>query len=200
MNEKYLFLLLSDTGTVLTRLIKFYTRKPYNHASIAFDSDLNEVYSFGRKKVSNPFHGGFVQEDMNSILFQQAECAIYCLSVTDEQYNEVKRCIQNFEVQKENYHYNLLGLFGVMLNKPVERKNAYFCSQFVATILKEGKIVDNEMDPSLTKPSDLPYLADFQLIFEGKLIDYLSSCERESIVSYPFFSQKDDCFQSEVCL
>lgn len=47
VEEGKIYLLLSDTGTVLTKLIKTYTKMPYNHASIAFDSKLREVYSFG---------------------------------------------------------------------------------------------------------------------------------------------------------
>ena len=62
MTENKVYILLTDTGSLLTKLIKLYTKKPYNHASISFDFELSEVYSFGRKKVENPFHGGFVKE------------------------------------------------------------------------------------------------------------------------------------------
>lgn len=172
MKEKTIYLLLSDTGTILNRLIKTYTRMPYNHASIAFDPELKEVFSFGRKRVNNPFIGGFVREDIDSILYQRAKCAIYSLTVTDDQFNEMKRYIQKMMVEKDCYHYNFLGLFGVMFNKPINRDYAFFCSQFVATILLKSKIVNINTNPSLIKPSDLPYLADFQLIFEGNLKDY----------------------------
>lgn len=46
MKEKKVFLLLTDTDTMLTRLIKACTKMPYNHASIAFNPELTEVYSF----------------------------------------------------------------------------------------------------------------------------------------------------------
>lgn len=55
MEEKKIYLLLTDTGTLFSKLIKCYTKKPYNHASIAFDGELSTVYSFGRKKPKNPF-------------------------------------------------------------------------------------------------------------------------------------------------
>lgn len=48
--DKEIYVLLTDTGTVLTKIIRSFTKDPLNHASIAFDQDLNEVYSFGRKK------------------------------------------------------------------------------------------------------------------------------------------------------
>lgn len=142
MIEKKVYLLLTDTGTLLTKLIKCYTRKPYNHASISFNSELTEVYSFGRKTPRNPFVGGFVQEDIHSIIFQQASCAIYSLTVTEEEVERMKRYINEIEGQKEQYRYNFLGLFGVALSRPVKRKKAFFCSQFVASVLKEASSLE----------------------------------------------------------
>ena len=41
MKEKKIYILLTDTGTLFTRLIKIFTKKPYNHASISFDAELS---------------------------------------------------------------------------------------------------------------------------------------------------------------
>jgi hypothetical protein len=173
VREKKIYILLTDTGTIVTRLIKSYTKKPYNHASIAFDAELIEVYSFGRKTAKNPFIGGFVREDLQSVLFRQADCAIYSLSITNDEFQRMYRYIQEIASKKENYRYNFIGLFGVLFKKPIKRKNAFFCSQFVASVLKESKIIDfEEKDLSLVKPSDLTYSANFQLVFEGRLKDY----------------------------
>ncbi|WP_047985581.1 hypothetical protein [Ornithinibacillus californiensis] len=172
LGEKKIYLLLSDTGTMFTRLIKSYTRKPYNHASIAFDADLKEVYSFGRKTARNPFIGGFVREDMDSALFTQADCAIYSLTVTNEDLHKMHRFIQLIGENKELYRYNLLGLFGVLVKKPIKRKNAFFCSQFVASVLKESSAINFDKDLSLVQPTDLLRSADFELVYEGRLKDY----------------------------
>jgi hypothetical protein len=173
--ERKIYLLLTDTRTVLTRMIKSYTKKPYNHASIAFDADLLEVYSFGRKTPRNPFIGGFVREDMDSILFRQSDCAIYSLTITDDEYLKMQKFIQDIAAKKEEYRYNFIGLFGVLFQKPIKRKNAFFCSQFVASVLRESQIIDlEERDLSLVKPYDLLYSANFQLVFEGRINDYQS--------------------------
>lgn len=169
-----IYILLTDTGTVLTRMIKFYTKKPYNHASIAFDAELMEVYSFGRKNPKNPFIGGFVKEDIYSPLFTKADCAIFSLTISTQEYNKMYQYIQEIASKKEHYRYNFIGLFGVLMKRPIKRKSAFFCSQFVATVLKESNVSHFEQkDLSLIKPSDLIDLADFQFVFEGKLEDYL---------------------------
>jgi hypothetical protein len=173
IREKKIFILLTDTETIFTRLIKSYTKKPYNHASIAFDAELMEVYSFGRKSAKNPFIGGFVREDIDSVIFRQADCALYSLNITAAEFQKMYQYIQEIASEKEKYRYNFIGLFGVLFQKPIKRKNAFFCSQFVASVLKESKVIDFEdEDLSLVKPSDLTYLANFELLFEGGLNDY----------------------------
>lgn len=172
MTEKRVYILLTDTGTVFTKLIKLYTKKPYNHASISFDSELSEVYSFGRKTANNPFVGGFVKEDIRKGLFKQADCAIYSFTVSEVQMQKISRYIKEIEAQKENYRYNFLGLFGFILNKPIKRNKAFFCSQFVASVLKECNIIDFEKSPSLIAPNDLQKRTEFQFVYEGKLKTY----------------------------
>lgn len=190
MVEKKVFLLLTDTGTMLTKLIKFYTRKPYNHASISFNSELTEVYSFGRKTPRNPFIGGFVKEDIKSIIFQKASCAIYSLTLAEEDVERMKRYIKEIEEQKEQYRYNFLGLFGVALQRPVKRKKAFFCSQFVASVLYEANTFDYNKELALIEPSELPKISNFQLEYEGRLHDYYDnrSIEDRKFAPYPFYS------------
>src|SRR5690625_1974386 len=167
------YILLTDTGTLFTKLIKLYTKKPYNHASIALDSKLSEVYSFGRKSVKNPFIGGFVKEDIKSNrLLNKAECAIFSFEVTDVQLVKMKRYIQEIASQKDQYRYNFLGLFGFIINRPIKRKKSFFCSQFVASVLKESNIIDFDKPLSLIAPNDLQQVANFQLVYLGNLIDY----------------------------
>lgn len=166
------YIVLTDTGTCLTRFIRLFTKYPYNHASIAFDSRLSEVYSFGRKKVYHPFIGGFVKEAMHETLFQQASCTIYSFEATEEQWRKLSEFVEKMKEKTDDYHYNFLGLFGFLRNKPIERENAYFCSQFVATALSFSGIASFTKSPALIAPHDLATLPGLQLEFEGKLKDY----------------------------
>lgn len=166
------YILLTDTGTLFTKMIKIYTKKPYNHASITFNSKLSEVYSFGRKNVRNPFIGGFVKEDIHSSLFKQANCAIYSFEVTGDGYERMKQFIKDIETKEREYRYNTLGLLGFMMNRPIKRKNAFFCSQFVACVLKEGTYLNFKKPLSLIAPHDLQEIFNLQLVYEGKLKDY----------------------------
>jgi len=172
------YLLFTDTGTLFTRMIKLYTKKTYNHASIAFDSNFQEMYSFVRKYPNNPFIGGFVKEDLRSALFLKSRGAVYSIWATKEQIARMKEIIKYIEAEQQNYKYNLTGLITYTFNKPSHRKNAYFCSQFVAHVLKEGANYEFHKPISLISPYDLQCLTNLQLEYEGPLFHLIMNENR----------------------
>ena len=85
---KKIYIVLSFTGTILSRIVKLYTRKEYSHVSISLDKDLKHMYSFGRLNPYNPFWGGFVQESPNYGTFKRfknSKIKIYSMEVSDEE-------------------------------------------------------------------------------------------------------------------
>ncbi|CQR46088.1 hypothetical protein BN1058_00335 [Paraliobacillus sp. PM-2] len=172
MEKKTIYLLFLDTGTFLTKIINVFTNSTLNHASIALDQSLTHVYSFGRKRPKNPFIGGFVRENLQSAFFQKSECAIYRLQISEVEYQLLEQRINIMETQKHLYRYNTLGLFGVMLNKELQRENAYFCSQFVATMLTECGVHQYDKPACLIRPQDLREWHELELIYQGSLCNY----------------------------
>jgi hypothetical protein len=176
------YVLLTDTGTVLTKLIKLYTKKPHNHASIALDDQLWNVYSFGRRRPRNPFMAGFVRENTRGGIFRKADCAIYCCSISEKQYENICRKIKEIERNKDDYRYNLLGLFAVMVNMEFDRKNAFFCSHFVAALLEESGVEINKQKPlSLVTPNDIKESSSLKLVYEGKLSAYFAEVNKRDL-------------------
>ncbi|WP_174615551.1 hypothetical protein [Virgibacillus ihumii] len=172
MGNKKIYLLLTDTGTLFTRTIKLYTRKPYNHASIAFDDNLTELYSFGRKDIRNPFAGGFVKENIREGLLREADCAVYSRTISTEQCNRINEYIQNIKEREDQYRYNLLGLFAVILRIKFSRANAFFCSEFIANVLAECGVTTFQKPPSLITPHELQQAAGFQLVYRGRVEEF----------------------------
>lgn len=167
-----IYIILTETGTLLSRAIGMYTGKDMNHASISFDPNLYEMYSFGRIHVNNPLSGGFVHEDAETGLFELAECAIYQIQVSPQQYIHMKQFTQYMYWNRERYKYNFLGLFGVLMKKEVRRERAFFCSQFVATILKKGGLPIKH-NPALMTPHCLAQLPFTELVYSGRLSEYI---------------------------
>lgn len=180
--KKNVYLLFTDTGSVLNNLIKRYTKAPYNHTSIAFDIELNELYSFGRLNPTNPLIAGFVKEDIHSgtfARFEETNFSLYSFEVDEDTYNRMIEVIRDFERQKEKYRYNFIGLLGVIANRPIERQYAYFCSQFVATVFQRSGIQIFDKPPSLVRPDDFIKSGQLKYLYNGKLKNYNPELVRE---------------------
>ena len=188
MEEKKGDILLTDTGTLFTKFIRLCTHHPYNHASIAFTSDLSEVYSFGRKHIRNPFIGGFIEENIRTGLLKKAHCAVYSFDITQEQLEQMELYVEQIKAEKEYYHYNFIGLFGFLINRPIKRDHVFFCSQFVASVLAECEFNTFEKPLSLVAPQDLKEIPTLQLEFQGKLSDYYNNAAINE-AKPSFFSQ-----------
>ncbi|MFC4558167.1 hypothetical protein ACFO3D_08075 [Virgibacillus kekensis] len=177
MGEKAIYFLFTDTGTYLSRLINYVTKQPLNHVSLAFEPELNEVYSFGRKRPRNPFIGGFVKEDIKSDFLKNSACAVYSYQLSESDWYKVKERIKEIEKQKSNYKYNFLGLFGVFLQVEINREDALFCSQFVATVLNGIESLQFNKPIHFITPADIRNHCGLQLLYQGPLHCYQEAME-----------------------
>lgn len=160
---------------MLSKVINRYTKEPYSHVSIGFDEDLNELYSFGRLRPSNPIFAGFVREDVihgTYARFPETTCALYSLEINDKQYKKLMKELDRFKRDGDKYGYNLIGLIGVMVNYPIERKYNYFCSQFVSSLLNNSGIRLIDKKTGLTSPRDFRECRELNLVYEGNLQSY----------------------------
>lgn len=174
--SRKIYIMLSQTGTYFSRAIKLYTGYNYNHTSIALDRDLKELYSFGRRgKLGLPLPSGFVKEDKDNGIFStysKTTCRVYELEVSEEEYQKVKDVIEEFKIEDKKYKYSILGIFTIMFNIPFNRRYRFVCSQFVAHVLNEGKVVEFEKDISLIKPEDFETIDNSEVIYSGLLSKY----------------------------
>lgn len=173
--QKTVYVLLTDTGTLLNRTIKNFTNAPYNHVSIVFDEKLDEIYSFGRKYPRNPLIAGFIKEDIyfgTYRYFDNTRCVLSKIDVSPKEYNRIRDVIQSFNNNKDIYSYNFLGLVGVAVRRPINQRNKYFCSQFIAEVFEQSGLDLWNLPPPLITPNDFLIHPRFELLYEGRLYDY----------------------------
>ena len=48
MKNNYIYLVFSNTGTVISKLLHLCTKDNYVHVSISLDNTFSKMYSFGR--------------------------------------------------------------------------------------------------------------------------------------------------------
>jgi len=171
---KKIYIMVSYTGTVLSNIIRFYTKKEYTHVSISLDDRLENFYSFGRVNPYNAFIGGFVRENKDFGTFKRfknSRVAIYSIDVEDENYESAKDLINQIKDAKEEYKFNVLGLILVLFNKKIERKNAFYCAEFVKYVLENSKSI-NEKLPNVIKPEDFRNIKKIKLEYKGLFSTY----------------------------
>ncbi|ULO06448.1 hypothetical protein H1230_26080 [Paenibacillus sp. 19GGS1-52] len=178
--QKDIYVVLTGTGTAFSGVIRWFTRADLNHASIAFDSELREVYSFGRKRRHNPFVAGLIQENFIDSFYSDADCAVYLLRVSAKEYDTMYDHVQGMMQNQERYKYNLLGLVGVLLHIKIDREDAYFCSHFVASVFEETKVQPVDKPSCFVTPEDFALSLCAYKIFSGKLSYYLGRAELTS--------------------
>ncbi len=172
MEKTTIYFIFTDTGTNLSRMINYCTGQSLNHVSIGFDRELTEVYSFGRIQPKNPFSGGFVREDIHSEFLRNSQSEIYSFELTKSECEKILRHISEIEANKGSYRYNFIGLIGVLLQIEIRRKHAFFCSEFVATVVSDVDSIKLRKPSCFVTPSDIRNQIDMKLIYRGRLGDY----------------------------
>ena len=172
---KKIYIILTHTGTILSKIIRCWTKDEFSHISIALDADLEEMYSFGRLNPYNPFWGSFIHEYINKGTFKRfknTRTEVYSIFVTDEQYEKAKKTIAYFENNKHKYKFNILGLACVSINKKITRKNTFYCAEFVKHILKVSGITQVNELPQIIRPENFKQLQGLRIEYEGLLRKY----------------------------
>lgn len=175
MNDMYIYLIFSKTGTWLSRALHLLGNMKYPHSSLSLDDSFSRMYSFGRVNPNNPFSGGFVVESFNDGLFKKytnSQCLIYRVKITKEQYEKLEADINKFLENKDKYRYNFLGLFLAAIHRPIKRRNHYFCSQFVSEVLISSSVYKCDKSPELVSPKDLYFINNKEVVFEGMIKEY----------------------------
>jgi hypothetical protein len=172
---KKVYIMVAQAGTVVSKVIKLFTKSPYNHVSIGLDESLTYFWSFARKLRYFPIIGGFVREQLKEGIYKnhpETKCIIYSLEVDDETYDRVEALIDHYIKHRKEYHYNLAALFGGLIKRPYHFDKRHTCAEFVAVVLQESGAYQFSKPLPLTRPDEIMKIKGLQVLFEGKMIDF----------------------------
>jgi hypothetical protein len=176
--EYYIYIVISETPTEFGRLIRKFAKIQYNHASIAFDAELKQLYSFGRRQYKNPLNAGLIKEYPERFTLQRfprINVSIYKIPVTKEQYTLGKSRLLEIKHDADGYIYNLFSVLSYPFLKGIHTYKAYTCAEFVVHMVR---LMGINLDPAKLNCKFTPdeigrYVKDW-LIFEGNLLEYCS--------------------------
>ena len=165
--ERSIYIIIVNGGTIMSKLTRIYTKQRYTHVSIALDNKFNQMYSVSRLNRRLILPAGFVKEDLET-----KEGIIYEIKINEGQYKQLVDTLQKYISNPREYKYNIVGLMGVLINKPIERERHFFCSQFVNKVLIDSDIQVINKEPGLTTPKDIiDTLGEYE-VYRGILTDY----------------------------
>jgi hypothetical protein len=170
---KEIYIMLTQVGTLVSKSIQLYTKAKYNHASIGVDPSLQVFYSFARRVRYFPIIGGFITEVINQGMFKyypETECAIYAIKVADAVYDKVCEILETYKSNSQKYHYNLMGLFGILINKPFSSEYKCTCAEFVAKVLHQSGIFTFHKPFCFVRPDEIPVIPGISLVYEGRMM------------------------------
>lgn len=173
---KEIYIITTYTGTVLSSVIKNFTKVPYAHVSLSLDISLSPMYAMGRKYARTPVMAGLVQENISQGLYALKPCTmcrVYSLNITEKQYEDLNLNINRIWNNRKTYKYDVKGLVRLKINRPKPIKNnKYVCSNFVADLLELSGISIFDKPSYTIQPKDFLDNKNLNLLYEGLLSDY----------------------------
>lgn len=169
---KAIYILLTRTTSVPSRLIGRFTNDPYTHVSISFEDELPVMYSFARKYARLPLPAGLVKEQLDHGFYlsqKDSPCRLMKLRVPDAIYRRAKNRVADMYALRSEYSYSVLGLIMCKLDIAMEIPGRYFCSQFVGKVLSDSGALDLPKPPTLMHPYDFDGLAGVTPVFTGQI-------------------------------
>lgn len=147
LDNGYIYIILSSTGSSAGELIRRVTREDYSHISISFDEELKTMISYNNGNGKNS--PGLNQETLD-YFFQKPHANFIIYKLKASKYQKSKILSEIKRINRQGSSYNLLGIF-----LPYPRKrNIMFCSQFVYTMLKTVGLDYFELKSNYIKPID----------------------------------------------
>lgn len=178
--KKYIYVMLSSTGTNFAKIIRLFGRQTYNHAAVSLDDGMERIYAFARPRHSSVFLGHLVRESLERYTLRRAEpvpVVILKIPVSEEGYTWVRQRIVQM-LDNPEYMYNLFSVLTWPLFRGFAVDRAYTCIEFVARLLQHCGYLQEEASCHY-RPDDLAaelsqyivYVGDVRGCMSGDYID-----------------------------
>ena len=154
---KDVYIVFSATPYKMGKFIRTFTRGEFNHASIMFDENMCEAYSFGRRHIDTPFYGGIIKDSVSRYVSKNGKKRAYInickIQVEDDRYYEALNTAKDMFANKDDYVYNLLSAGHSVAGKRIFIKDSYTCVEFCVFLL--SMMTDNVKKDGFYSVTDL---------------------------------------------
>lgn len=132
----------------ISSLVYHLAGSGYTHASLGLEEEQGIYYSFNYR--------GFCVETLEKHRRRGVRQSMSCvLQVPDEAYQRIRDQLEGFKLHRSEYRYTRLGVTFCLMQIPFLWRKHYFCSQFVAELLKKAEALPLAKRAELYLPNQL---------------------------------------------
>ena len=175
---KPIFIVTSYTNTPFGKAIKTFTHAQYTHAAIAFDTSLEQLYSFNAdpKVTTNGNKGGISRESLSEYIntYDKAIIQVNCILCKESDFNIVKNTLDDIFRKESDTRYGYMNILNILIGRAKDTGMSMVCSQFVSYILHKADIKLVDKPDNLVEPKDLSTIVNPRVykLYEGAAKDY----------------------------
>lgn len=170
------FVVLTSNYSPAGIAIKAITGQPYSHACLSLDTTMKNLATFNLHIKDGKRGGGFIPSEsfeFGGYTDKRSTYAIYMYLASQPEFMTIDQIIDQFKQNADNFKYSFRGCLNYLFNR--QNKNysgEYFCSEFVADVLKQAnpKLLDRESH--LYSPGDLANTKKLRFVISGRCVDY----------------------------
>lgn len=175
---KPIFIVTSYTNTSFGKAIKTFTHAKYTHAAIAFDTSLEQLYSFNAdpKVTTNGNKGGISRESLSEYIntYDKAIIQVNCILCKESDFDIVKNTLDDIFRKESDTRYGYMNILNILIGRVKDTGMSMVCSQFVSYILHKADIKLVDKPDNLVEPKDLSTIVNPRVykLYEGAAKDY----------------------------
>lgn len=182
-----IYFILTDTKTDVGKMIQKVLNVDYNHISLSFEDNFNEVYGFGTNRDDN--ESGFIIErfDAGAYRDNDGEYLTLEMKITPSEKKKIKDNLQYYIENHKSFKFNKIGLVSNAIGVPFNPGDAFFCSQFIAKLFQDSGIKLFDKSYGLVRPSDFLYHPSMKVKHKGYIRKRLKYESKNNIRKQAFF-------------
>ncbi len=180
---KYLYFMISRTPTRFGGLVRKLGKVQYNHASVALDEELREMYGFARLQHNTLLLAWLMPETIERYTlrkYKEIAVTIFRIPVTDEQYENVRITIDTIRNDPQ-FMYNFLSVVFFPVLHGFETYKSYSCIEFIMHLLKDDLSFPTDKPLCKYTPDDLLLILNDYVYYRGDLLEYCRDCRKEAL-------------------
>lgn len=142
--NNYIYVVLVKALTGLGKFARLTSKYDYTHIAVCLDENLEEFYTFSRRKHYSPFDCGYMIETLDCYAFgkhKDVKLKMFKVPVAKENKEKIEKYIENIS-KDSKYIFNFYSMITMSIFHGFKIYKAHNCMSFVSEIIELSDTVN----------------------------------------------------------